>query len=136
MEHTCIHIFQRIKRVLINTREHFVDIMCQVNPEYEKYVRYENGKKVLYLLLLRVIYGCIESALLWYNIFYTTLEGLVFERNPCDRCVAKKVIEGTQCTIDWYVYDNRNPEVISDIINEVKKCFGEFFVVRGKNYNF
>ena len=24
-------------------REDFVDIMCQVNPEYEQNVRYENG---------------------------------------------------------------------------------------------
>ena len=27
----------------------YVDIMCEINPEYAQYVRYENGKKVLYL---------------------------------------------------------------------------------------
>ena len=30
----------------------------------------ENGKKVLYLQILRALYGMIESALLWYK-FYT-----------------------------------------------------------------
>ena len=65
------------KRVLMNFR-FFFDIMCQVKPEYEQHVRYENGEKVLKLLLRREIYGCIESALLWYNLFSTTLEGLVF----------------------------------------------------------
>ena len=46
-----------------------VEIMCHVNLEYKQHVRYENGKKILYLLALRGIYGCIESALLWYKFF-------------------------------------------------------------------
>ena len=57
--------------------------------------------------MLRAIYGCIESELLWYNIFSTILEGLVVEINPYDKCVANKVIEGTQCTISWYMDDNK-----------------------------
>ena len=63
-----------------------------------------------------------------------------FERKPYDKFVANKVIEGTQFTIDWYVDDNtllhKNPEVISDIINEVKKSFGELSVVKGNNHTF
>ena len=44
-------------------RDEFVDIMCDVNPEYKKYVKVIGGKKLLYLRVLRAIYGCIESAL-------------------------------------------------------------------------
>ena len=94
--------------------------------------------EVLYLLVLRKICDCIESALLWYNLFSTTLEGLDFEINSYDGCVSKNVIEGTQCTIDWYVDDNRLshkiPEVISDIINEVRKHLGEISVMRGNKH--
>ena len=79
----------------MNLRRYFFDIMFQVNPEYKQHVRYENGKKVLYLLVLRTIYGFIESALLWYNIFSTILEGIGFEINPYDRCVSNQIIEGT-----------------------------------------
>ena len=61
------------KRILMNTRRVFVDIMCQVNPEYEHKVNYENGGKVLYLLVLRAIYVCIQSAMMWYNLLYTAL---------------------------------------------------------------
>ena len=61
-------------RILMKLRGDFVDIMCQVNPDYEQYVRYENGGNVLYLLVLRVIYGCIDPRLLWYNLFSITLE--------------------------------------------------------------
>ena len=42
-------------------RDEFVNIMCEVNPEYKKYVVKENGKKALYVKILRTIYGCIES---------------------------------------------------------------------------
>ena len=49
------------------------------------------------------------------------------------------MIEGTQCTIAWYVDDNKlshkNTEMVSDIINEVKKHFGEMSVVRGNKHN-
>ena len=57
------------KIVLMKLVGQFVDIMCNMNPEYKKYVRYERGKKILYLHVLRSIYGCLESALLWYNLY-------------------------------------------------------------------
>ena len=56
------------KKVLTKLRNKFVDIMCQVNPEYLPYVRYEGKSKVLYLHVLRALYGCLESALIWYNL--------------------------------------------------------------------
>ena len=37
----------------------FVDIMCEVNPEYEKSVIYDKGKKVLCVMILKVVYGMI-----------------------------------------------------------------------------
>ena len=49
--------------VLLKLRGQFAKMMCEVNPKYAKYLRYENGKPVLYLKVLRAIYGCIESAL-------------------------------------------------------------------------
>jgi hypothetical protein len=61
-----------------------VDIMCDVCSDYEKFVCYENGKKVLYLELLKALYGCVQSALLWYELFSSTLQGTGFELNPYD----------------------------------------------------
>ena len=55
-------------------------------------MRYKNGKKVLYLLVLRAIYGCIEYALLWYKIFSKTLEGFGSEINSYGRCVANQAV--------------------------------------------
>ena len=50
--------------ILMNLIGDFVDIMCQVIPEYKQHVRNDNEKNVLYFLLLRAIYGCIESTLM------------------------------------------------------------------------
>ena len=62
------------KFLLMQIRDEFLDVMCEVNPEYIPYVRYENGKEVLYVNILWDIYGCIESALLWYKLYLETLE--------------------------------------------------------------
>ena len=43
--------------------------MCEVKPGFIKYVINENGIKVLYLIILRALYGCIQLALLWYNLY-------------------------------------------------------------------
>jgi len=77
----------------------FVEIMCEVNPEYLEFVTEERGKTTLYVQVLKAIYGMIESALLWYELFTTTLARLGFKLNPYDRCLANKVIDGKQCTI-------------------------------------
>ena len=78
------------KQVLLKLRGIFVDIMCNINEEYKKYVRVEKGQKVLYLKTLRAIYGCIESSLLWYALYKETLEAEGYKLNPYDFCVAKK----------------------------------------------
>ena len=58
--------------------------MCKANPDYIYDIRYENGKKVLYLQILKVLYGCIDSALLQYELYTSTLKGVGFEANVYD----------------------------------------------------
>ena len=59
-----------------------VDVLCQVDAGYEEFVTYENGRKVLYLELLKALYGCLRSALLWYELYSTKLKGMGFTLNP------------------------------------------------------
>ena len=109
-----------------------VDIMCKINPAWEKLVTIENGKKVLYLRLLKALYGCMRSALLWYEIFVSTLQKQGFELNPYDACVANKMINGKQCTIAWYVDNNKishiNPAVVTAVIEHIESKFGKLTV--------
>ena len=63
-----------------------------------------------------------------------------FEINPYDRCVANKMVNGKQCTIVWYVDDNKlshvDEEVVTDILQKVKSHFGDIVITRGKEHSF
>jgi hypothetical protein len=117
-----------------------VDIMCDMDASYKKFVTEENGKKVLYLELVKALYGCVRSALLWYDLFTSTLMHMGFKLNPYDPCVANLMIDGKQCTIVWYVDDNKishvNSKVVSMIIDKIEKRFGKMTVTRGKTHEF
>ena len=116
------------RRVLMKLRGVFVDLMCKANPKYKKYVCYENGMKTLYLKLLRALYGCIESALLWYELFTSKLQKMGFALNAYDKCVANKVVNEKQCTILWYVDDVKvshvDRSVVEDVIANLEQEFG------------
>ena len=61
----------------------------------------------LYMRLNKALYGCMQSALLWYQMFKEKLEKMGFVVNEYDPCVANKEVRGKQCTIVWYVDDSK-----------------------------
>ena len=46
-----------------------VDILCKMNENYKKFVVVEGNSRVLYVKLIKAIYGCVKSALLWFELF-------------------------------------------------------------------
>ena len=114
--------------------------MCDVNNHYRNFLTTEQKKPVLYLRLARALYGCVKSAMLWYQLFTTTLKGLGFKLNPYDTCVANATVRGKQCTIVWYVDDNKishvDPSVVTDIIHKIEAKFGKMTVTRGDKHEF
>jgi hypothetical protein len=85
----------------------------------------------------KAMYGCVKSALLWYNLLVHTLQGKGFEQNPYEPCMANCLIKVSQCTIAWYVDDNKisykKPEVVSMIIQKMESVFNKMRVTRGWN---
>ena len=58
------------ERVIMKITGVLVDMLVQLNPQlYGPHVVYENGRKVLYVQVLRAIYGMLQAALLWYKKF-------------------------------------------------------------------
>ena len=78
--------------VVIKLQGPVVDILCETKPEYKKFVVLENGKKTLYMQLMKALYGCIKSALLWYELFTGELRKMGFELNPYNKCVANSAL--------------------------------------------
>ena len=61
--------------------------------------------KVVYVEILRAIYGMLEASLLWYRKFRADLEGIDFEFNAYDPCVAVRYVNNKQQTIQFHVND-------------------------------
>ena len=78
--------------------------------------------------------------LLWYKLYSTTLKDLRFVINLYDMCIANAEINGSQCTICWYVDNNKishkKEKVINKIIASIEKKFGKMSVTKGEEHDF
>ena len=70
--------------VLLKLTGQSVETMCTANDTYTPFVVIENGKMVLHLQLLKALYGCVRSVLLWYELFSGNLKKMGFEFNLYD----------------------------------------------------
>ena len=106
--------------------------MCLVNPTFLEHVAFERNRKgreikVLYIMILRALYGCLESALLSFNLYLTTRVNLEFEINLYCRCVANKVIDGSQYTKVFYIDDNKINHKYLNFVTKVIIAISEYF---------
>ena len=84
-------------QIIMKIRGKLVEWLVEIAPEtYQEHVVIENGVKVLYLEILRAIYGMLEAALLWYRKFRTDLESIGFRFHDYDPCIAMKMVGGFQ----------------------------------------
>ena len=120
------------------------EMLVKLDPKmYRKYVKNENGKSVLYVELLKALYGTLKAALLFWKLLSKKLVQWGFVINPYDWCVANKMINGKQCTILWHV-DNLKLSHVDDkvntlIVNLIDEEFGKespITVTRGKVHDY
>ena len=125
--------------VILKMTGRSVDALCETDKAYKEFVATERGKRVIYLRLKKALYGCIKSAMLWYNLFTENLSDMGFNINPYDTCVANKVINGKQCTIVWYVDDLKvshvEREVVLNVLQSIEERFsGELTINTGRKH--
>ena len=73
------------KRIIMKIRGALVDILVEMNPEkYSPHVTKENGRSVIYVMMLKALYGMLESSLLYYRKLKGDIEMIGFEVNPYD----------------------------------------------------
>ena len=79
-------------------------LLVEINPgTYQPFLTQENGHDIIYVRVLKAIYGMLQSALLFYKKLRMDLEESGFEVNPYNPCVANKKVRGTQMTVVWHV---------------------------------
>ena len=66
------------ERIVMKITGVLVDMLVQLNPDlYGPHVVFERGERVLYVQVMRAIYGMLQSALLWYKKFRRNLKIMV-----------------------------------------------------------
>jgi hypothetical protein len=54
-------------------------LMCSLNPEWKQYMILDKwGRTMLYMHLKKALYGCMKSALLWYELYLLLSRTWVF----------------------------------------------------------
>ncbi len=117
------------KRVIMKITGVLIDYLVRLAPdEYGPFVVMENGKRVLYLQVLKALYGMLVAALLWYKKFKRDLESIGFVFNPYDPCVANRTIRGKQHTVRFHVDDlwssHVDPKVNDEFLIWLNKMYG------------
>ena len=102
----CLHA-KNDGHIIMLLRRKMVKLLVKLQPElYRKYViTSKNGEPMLYVKLLKALYGLLRSALLFYKKLAGDLVNMGFEINPYDPCVANKEVNGSQMTVTWHVDD-------------------------------
>jgi len=100
------------ERIMMEIRGVLVDMLVGMSPEtYKDYVVYENGKTMLYVQLMKALYGMMKASVLYYKKIRNDIEDIGYKINPYDICVANKMVNEKQHTITWHVDDVKSSHV-------------------------
>ena len=112
--------------------------LISLRPEYQAYL---NSDKKITVQLLKALYGCIQSAKLWYLTIKATLIAMGFAANTTDTCVFNRIEpNGQQTTIGVYVDDlfmtSINQSVLLEVVNDLRRKFREVSSNMGTTHNY
>ena len=125
------------ERDVMKVKGRLADMLVEIDPElYGPFLTKENGMSVLYLEILKAMYGMMVSPLLFYWKLRKDLEKIGFKVNPYDSCVANKMINGQQFTILWHVDDlkisHKDKKVVDQFIEWAKKKYEDSHITKLK----
>ena len=114
------------------------ELLSELDPNFKQFQE-RDGKMLV--KLNKALYGCIESAKLWYERFKSFLVRKGFAVNPYDPCVFNRYTEaGVQCTVFFHVDDGiatcADEQELDRFLQELLDEFGEVRSTRGKVHEF
>jgi Reverse transcriptase (RNA-dependent DNA polymerase) len=107
-----------------------VDLLLEIDLEmYRPCIIREGKEKVMYVELLKALYGTIHAAWLFWEKLSGKLLEWVFTPNPYDPCMMNKTVEDKQLTVAWHIDDLKvsHPKstVVDQFIEDVENKFGK-----------
>jgi len=114
-----------------------VNILRTISPSIIPFIK-KNGR--LMVRLNKALYGCVQSAKLWYDKLKKILLEIGFVKNKVDFCVFNRVKNNIRSTIAFHVDDllitSSSNNEISDIIELIRARVGGLKVQRGNKIKF
>ena len=108
-----------------------VDKLLEIDHDlYASYVSMESGKKVMYVELLKALYGTLRAArLFWEKLQAKLVNEWGFTPNRYDSCMVNKMVGGRQLTVAWHVDDlkisHEEEDALDEFISMMEVEFGE-----------
>ena len=108
-----------------------VNMLLQIDHEMNKdYVVIERGERVMYMELLKALYGTLRAAcLFWQKLPKQLIDVWGFVPNKYDDCVVNKMINGHQMTVVWHVDDLKVSHVdageVEKFVQQMEETFGK-----------
>jgi hypothetical protein len=119
------------EEVIMTIRGRLAELMVKAAPNiYRKYITLDaNNQPILYVKLQKALYGCLRSALLFYEKLVRDLTSQGFKINQYDPCVANKLVKGEQFTLTWHVDDikmsHKDSNEVTKVIEWLKGIYGD-----------
>jgi hypothetical protein len=96
-----------------------LDLLIEIDAEmYGPCVVQEGKERVMYVELLKALYGTVRAARLFWEKLSGKLLEWGFTPNPYDPCVMNKLVDGKQLTVAWHVDDLKASHVLSTVVDK------------------
>lgn len=112
-------------------------ILSQMDTSSAPYI---SSYGTIIVKLVRALYGCVQSARLWYIKLRDALSSLGFEANVYDLCTFNKTIDGKQLSIAFHVDDLFitcvSEASIDNVISDLERLFAGVSATRGAIHSY
>ena len=123
--------------IYMNINKTISNYLIQLDDKYKEFLNKYNNITVK---LDRALYGCIESAKLWYIDISSYLLTIGFIKCDFDECLFRKTSNGNNIYIVIYVDDfmisSESDEEIQQIINLLKQKYQQLTVNSGQQHSY
>ena len=125
------NVLMRLDRILS-------ELIVQLDPTFGRYIGFDG---TIVVRLDRALYGCVESAKLWYEHIASTLtKDIGFTKNPIDICVFNKTYGDAQVTVCIYVDDlfmtSVDNNALDDVVNVLTAKYRDVKCHRGAKHSY
>jgi hypothetical protein len=124
------------EEVIMELDETLSMIVSTIVPDAQQYM--ERGR--LWVKLDKALYGCVQSAKLWYEKLTGVLRDMGFTHNAVDKCVMNQTINGKQCTLVIYVDDilvlSQDDASLEYVIGGLKGAFKEVTTEKSDDFSY